>query len=108
LYLSRVLQKAEIVRSTTSPAVVETMVSEGYEVAAGVRQQLEYDASHISGLRMLRGRFMVIEQAMGTPKGREAAAHFLNRFVMRMVEGGFVQSSLEAHGIRGACVATFA
>ncbi|WP_233855133.1 ABC transporter substrate-binding protein [Paraburkholderia sp. HD33-4] len=105
LYLSRTLQKAAIVRSPTSPAVVETMVSEGYEVAAGVRQQLEYDATHLSGLRLLPERFMVIEQAMGTPKGRDAAAHLLDRFVTHMVECGFVKSSLEAHGIRGACVA---
>lgn len=105
LYLSRALQKAAIVRSPTSPAVVKTMVSEGYEVAAGVRQQLEYDATHFSGLRMLPGRFMVIEQAMGTPIGRKAAAHLLDRFVTHMVECGFVRSSLEAHGIRGACVA---
>jgi polar amino acid transport system substrate-binding protein len=31
LYLSRALQKAEIIRSPTSPAVVKTMMSEGYE-----------------------------------------------------------------------------
>jgi polar amino acid transport system substrate-binding protein len=108
LYLSRALKEAEIVRSSTSPAVVETMMSEGYEVAAGVRQQLEYDAARFPGLRMLPERFMVIEQAMGAPKGREAAADLLNRFIVHMVECGFVRSSLKAHGIRGACVAPFA
>ena len=107
LYLSRALGKAEIVRSSNSPAVVETMMSDGYEVAAGVRQQLEYDAARFPGLRTLPERFMVIEQAMGTPKGRQAAACLLNRFVVHMIQCGFVRSSLTAHGIRGACVAPF-
>ncbi|MEX3937014.1 ABC transporter substrate-binding protein [Paraburkholderia phymatum] len=105
LYLSRSLRHAEIVRSPTSPAVVEAMLAERYEVAAGVRQQLEYDASRLCGLRMLPGRFMVIEQAVGTPKGRPAAAELLDRFVEEMINCGFVKSSLDTHEIRGASVA---
>jgi polar amino acid transport system substrate-binding protein len=107
LFLTRALHNAEIVRASSSPAVVGTMMSEGYEVAAGVRQQLEHDAARMPGLRMLPERFMVIEQAMGTPKGREAAADLLNRFIVNVVECGFVKASLEAHGIQGACVASF-
>ncbi|MGU7773017.1 transporter substrate-binding domain-containing protein [Burkholderia sp. MR1-5-21] len=105
LYLTRTLQHATIVRSATSPAVVDTMLAEGGEVAAGVRQQLEYDMGRLRGLRMLPGRFMVIEQAMGTPKGRSAAALLLDRFVASMIESGVVHAALVAHDIRGATVA---
>jgi polar amino acid transport system substrate-binding protein len=105
LYLTRALQRATIVRSPTSPAVVDTMLSEHCEVAAGVRQQLEYDAKRLSGLRMLPGRFMVIEQAMGTPQGRPAAFRLLNEFVANMIESGFVSRSLARHRIMGATVA---
>lgn len=48
------------------------MVKENYEVAAGVKQQLQQDAKRYPGLRLLEGRFMTIDQAMGLPKGREA------------------------------------
>jgi polar amino acid transport system substrate-binding protein len=106
LYLTRSLQHAQILRSPTSPAVVDTFLELGAEVAAGVRQQLEADARRFGGLRLLDGRFMVIQQAMGTPKSRgEEAAAFLGSFVERMKAGGFVADALARHRIEGASVA---
>jgi polar amino acid transport system substrate-binding protein len=106
LFLTRTLQHAQIVRAPTSPAVVDTFLEQGAEVAAGVRQQLEADAARLGGLRLLDQRFMVIQQAMGTPKrrGLEAAA-FLAQFVEDMKAGGFVADALERHKIQGASVA---
>jgi len=106
LYLTRSLLNATIVRSPTSPSVVAMMVDGGYDIAAGVRQQLEADANQLSGLRLLEGRFMVIEQAMGTPKGRLHGAAFLSAFVVRMVENEFVAHAIRNHGIIGAKVAS--
>ena len=40
------------------------------DVAAGVKQQLQADAARLGGVRLLPGRFMVIEQAMGVPSAR--------------------------------------
>lgn len=106
LYLSRELKHAQIVRAASSPAVVDTFVAQGLEVAAGVKQQLQADSTRIAGLRLLPGRFMVIEQAMGTPKSRGlAAAEFLSQFVEDMKSAGFVAQALERHGIQGATVA---
>ncbi len=106
LYLSRELKHAQIVRAASSPAVVDTFVAQGLDVAAGVKQQLLADAVRIAGLRLLPGRFMVIEQAMGTPKSRGLdAAEFLSQFVEDMKATGFVAQALERHGIQGATVA---
>ncbi len=106
LLLTRELKQAAIVRSPTSPTVVDTFVAQRADVAAGVRQQLEADARRLGGLRLLPGRFMVIQQAMGTPKGRgAAAAAFLSEFVEEMKAGGFVAAALARHGIEGASVA---
>ncbi|CAN7367538.1 ABC transporter substrate-binding protein [Massilia sp. LjRoot122] len=106
LYLSRSLQHAHILRSPTSPTVVDTFLAEGAEVAAGVRQQLEADARRLGGMRVLNGRFMVIQQAMGTPRSRGTeAAYFLAAFVERMKESGFVAAALARHKIEGASVA---
>ena len=58
------------------------------------------------GLRLLPGRFMVIEQAMGMPRGRsEQAAAFLRHFVEDMKRTGFVAEAMRRHGIQGAMVA---
>lgn len=106
LYLTREIKSAEIVRAPTSPTVVKVFLEGDYEVAAGVRQQLESDASKTTGLRLLPGRFMVIQQAMGLPKsyGPEALK-VLKEYVEEMKSSGFVARSLERHGIQGASVA---
>lgn len=106
LYLTRELKAALIKRAPTSPTVVDVFVKSGHDVAAGVRQQLETDAARLGGIRLLPGRFMVIEQAMGLPKGRgDAAAAALRSFVEEMKENGFVSDALERHCIKGASVA---
>lgn len=106
LYLSRELKHATIERAPTSPAVVDTFVAQGHDVAAGVKQQLEADARRIPGLRLLPGRFMVIQQAMGTPKSRGTAAQAaLAQYVEDMKASGFVAQALAHHRIEGASVA---
>jgi polar amino acid transport system substrate-binding protein len=105
LYLSRELKKARVFRAPTSPAVTDMMVAEQLDVAAGVRQQLEADAKRIPGMRLLDGRFMVIQQAMATPKGRTAGARFLVAFVEEMKASGFVARALTRNGVEGVSIA---
>lgn len=106
LHLTRALKHATIVRAPSSPAVVQTFLEQRLEVAAGVRQQLEADAARHAGLRLLPGRFMVIQQAMGLPKSRAATAHAaLAAFVEEMKANGFVAAALARHGVSGASVA---
>jgi polar amino acid transport system substrate-binding protein len=106
LYLIRALTKATLVRASSSPAVVDKLVAEKFEVAAGVRQQLEADAKRVPGVRMLEGRFMQIDQALGVPKlpGRETGLPYLRGFVEDLKQSGFVESSLKRHRIEGAAV----
>lgn len=105
LYLKRELKSATLVRAPTSPAVVDLFVSQNLEVAAGVKQQLEMDAKRVPGLRLLDGNFMVINQAIGIPKGREAGARYVREFVEEMKSSGFVSQALARHGIEGAALA---
>jgi len=106
LYLTRELKAATIERAPSSPAVVDTFLADNADVAAGVKQQLEADARRLGGLRLLPGRFMVIQQAMGTPTSRgEAAAAALAAFVEQQKASGFVAEALKRHGIQGAAVA---
>ena len=105
LYLTREIKQATLVRAPTSPAVTDMMVADKIEVAAGVKQQLQADAKRIPGLRLLDGRFMVINQAMATPKGRPAGLDYLTKFVEEMKASGFVADALKRHGIEGAAVA---
>lgn len=106
LYLTRELKQAQILRAATSPTVVDTFVGSTAEVAAGVKQQLEGDAQRLGGLRLLPGRFMLIQQAMGLPKSRGAEAQkVLADFVEEAKRSGFVAKAMEQHNIKGATVA---
>ncbi|SEF22351.1 ABC transporter substrate-binding protein [Variovorax sp. NFACC27] len=105
LFLTRELKAATLVRASTSPAVTDMFLAQDLDVAAGVRQQLEADARRVGGVRLLPGRFMVIEQAMGVPKGRTAAQVWLSAYIEEMKRSGFVAEALRRHAIEGAAVA---
>ncbi len=81
LFLSRTIRHATIVRTVAAKDVVDVFVAQKLDVAAGVRPLLEADAQRVPGLRLLPGRFMAINQAMGTPRGREIAAAYLRTFI---------------------------
>ena len=105
LYLSRELKKAQLVRAPTSQAVVDLMLAQRLDVSAGVKQQLEADAKRVPGVRLLDGRFMVISQAMATPKGRPAGARYLAAFVEEMKASGFCADALKRSNQPDAVVA---
>ena len=105
LYLTREIKAATLVRVPTSPQVVDDFLAQDLEVAAGVKQQLEMDGRRVGGVRLLPGRFMVINQAMGVPKGRTAAQAWLSAYIEEMKASGFVAEALKRHRIEGAAVA---
>lgn len=106
LFLTREIKHAGIVRMQDAKGVMESLRAGQVEVAAGIRQVLEAEAASTPGLRLLPGRFMVIQQAMGTPssRGPEAGAA-LSAFVEEMKAGGFVAEALRRHRVQGASVA---
>jgi polar amino acid transport system substrate-binding protein len=105
LYLTRELKQAELVRTPTSALVVDTMLKENYEVSAGVKQALENDVRRVPGVRLLPGRFMVINQAMASQRNKEAGARYVRDFIEEMKASGFVAKAIERHKQPSATVA---
>ena len=105
LYLTRAIKRAQLVRAPTSPTVIDVFRDQKLEAAAGVRQQLIAFASGQPDVRVMDGRFMVIEQAIGTPKGRDNAVEFLKSFVEDAKASGFVADALARSNQRDAAVA---
>jgi polar amino acid transport system substrate-binding protein len=105
LYLTRTIKRAQLVRAPTSPTVIDVFRDQKLEAAAGVRQQLIAFASGQPDVRVVEGRFMVIEQAIGTPKGRDNALEFLKGFVEEAKASGFVADALARSNQRDAAVA---
>jgi polar amino acid transport system substrate-binding protein len=99
LFLSRTLTRAQIVRAPTALEAVDLFGKDKLEAVAGVRQALVDASAKLPGSRVLEDRFMVIAQAAGTPKGREAGAKYLSEFIEEAKASGLVAESLEKSGV---------
>ncbi len=106
LFLTRTLERAQLIRAPTSPGAIELFLKDRLEAVAGVRQPLARLAQTNPQVRVMEGRFMKIEQAMGTPRGREGGARYLREFVEEMKASGFVAKALERSGQPDATVAS--
>ncbi len=105
LFLSRNIKHAELIRAPDPNAAFELIVGAKVDVVAGVRQHLAANAGKLPGSRVLDGRFMAIQQALGIPKGREAGARYLREFIEDMKASGMVARAIEKAGVRGVSVA---
>lgn len=106
LYLTRHLQKARIVRTPGIPASFDTFVREKLEALAGLKPKLVEEQARLPGSRILEGEVTSVQQAIGAPKGREAAARYLREFAEDVKRSGFVARAIEKHNVRGVRVAS--
>ncbi|MBS2937107.1 transporter substrate-binding domain-containing protein [Nocardioides sp. J2M5] len=103
LFLTRTLAHSEVVRGAEGTTV---FLDEGLEVGAGIRQPVTDFAAAHPGTRVLEPRFMEIQQAVGVPRSRSAAAvDALRAFVEDVKASGFVAESLARSGRTDASVA---
>lgn len=106
LFLSREIREASLERTTTSQKVVAFFLANDYEVAAGIRQQLEADMARHPGLRLLPERFMVIRQALGVPAGRDPkVAGMIDVFLAQVRAERFIDRIIAENRVEGATVA---
>ncbi|MFO1315142.1 MAG: ABC transporter substrate-binding protein [Burkholderiales bacterium] len=105
LYLARTIRHAQLVRAPTGPEAIEMFLRDGLEAAAGVKSPLVAFARGRTDVRVMDGRFMAIEQAMGTPKGRVAGSRYLRGLIEALKASGFVAEGLARSGQRDAIVA---
>jgi len=92
LFLSRSLRHATVVRGDEG---VEVFRAEGLEVGAGIREPVTEFVRRHGGLRVIEGRFMEINQAVGTTRSRlpETVA-YLRDVVEELKASGFVADAL--------------
>lgn len=105
LFLSRSIEQAELIRASDPNAAFELIVAGKVDVVAGVRQHLVASAAKLPGSRVLDGRFMAIQQALGIPKGCEEGARYLREFIEDVKASGFVAKAIDKAGVRGVSVA---
>jgi polar amino acid transport system substrate-binding protein len=105
LYLSRTLQRAKLQRVPGIPASFELFTTAKLDALAGLRPVLVTFAEKLPGSRVLEGRFSSVQQGIGTPKGRDAGARYLQAFVEDVKSSGYVAGAIARNGVRGLTVA---
>jgi len=105
LWLERNIKSAELVRTDSLASATEQFVRDKLDVLAGLRPGLLADAEKLPGARILDGKFMAVQQAVGTPRKNAAGAAFLRDFVEQAKASGFVAGLIERHKVRGLSVA---
>jgi len=106
LYLSRTLKKAQLVRTKGIPASYDVFMAQKLEVLGGLKPKLVDEQARTPGSRVLDGQITGVQQAIGAPKGRPAAAKYLREFAEDVKRSGFVARAIEKHGVKGVRVAT--
>ena len=108
LWLDRNIKHAELIRSDTLDSAYEEFVNAKLSALAGLRPRLLSDLGKLPGSRILDGRFMSVQQAIGTSRKNPAGAAFLRYFVEEAKSSGLVARLIERHQVRGFSVAPLA
>jgi polar amino acid transport system substrate-binding protein len=104
MYLRRTLQHATLHRAAGLEASYQLFVDQQLDALAGLKPRLVADQARLPGSRVLDGRFTTIQQAIGVPIERTAAADWLLEFV-HDIKVAFVAQLIARHRVQGVSVA---
>ena len=105
LRLTRLLKKAELVRTDTLSAAVELVRTGGAHARAGPRQAVLAESVKLPGSRVLADGFAVISSAALVPKGHAGRLAYVSEFIEEAKASGLVKKIIEDAGLRGVQVA---
>lgn len=99
LWLDRNIRAAELVRAATMDETLALCRTQGLDALAGLRARLVTDQATWPGSRVLDGRFMTVQQAVGVARAQDAILPALTRFVEDAKACGFVAGLIRRHGV---------
>jgi polar amino acid transport system substrate-binding protein len=105
LYLTRTIKHATLVYAQGLDGAFDRFVADKLDALAGLRPRLLTDVKRLPGARILDGQFTGVQQAIGTPKSRTAAAQYLRQFVEDAKASGLVARAIADNGVQGVSVA---
>ncbi len=104
-YLLKHLKHAKLLNAPSTHAAYELFAANKLDALVGLRPRLVADSETMPGSRIVDGRFMVVEQAVASPRGRDVGAGCIRAFIEDVIASEFVARSLEQNGVRGVTVA---
>jgi polar amino acid transport system substrate-binding protein len=105
LYLSRILKRAELVRTDSIAAAIDLLRTGQGDAYAGPRSVALRESAQQPGSRVLEDRFAVIFAAALVPKGHAGRLAYVSEFIEETKASGLMKQIFERAGLRGVQVA---
>jgi polar amino acid transport system substrate-binding protein len=103
MYLRGALKHATLHHAQGREATYQMFVGEKMDALAGLKEQLLADQDKHPHTRILPDRFTAVQQAIGTPIQRTAAAAYLREFVQEL-KAGLVARLIAQYKVPGVAV----
>ena len=101
LWLAANIKKAILKRAKTIDESFSIFELNKYEVLAGLRPKLIDDLKKTEECQILPEAFTFVNQCIGSKPGNVEAENFINDFIKKSIENGFVQKLLLKHNVIG-------
>ena len=101
LWLTENIKKADLIRAKSIDQSFLIFQENQYEVLAGLRPKLIEDIEKTSDCLILDDSFTYINQCIGSKPNNLEAASFINKFIKKNIENGFVESLLKKYNVLG-------
>jgi polar amino acid transport system substrate-binding protein len=105
LWLDRNIKHATLIRADSLTGATEQFMRDRLDALAGLKPGLLADLDKLPGARILEGKFMSVQQAIGTAKKNTVGAAYLRDFVEEAKASGLVARLIDKHKVRGLSVA---
>ena len=101
LWLTQNIKNADLIRAKSIDESFLIFQENKYEVLAGLRPKLVNDIKKTNDCFILNEPFTFINQCVGSKPGNLEAENFINIFVKKNIENGFVKKLLSKYDVLG-------
>jgi len=101
LWLTENIKNADLIRAKSIDESFAIFQENKYEVLAGLRPKLVDDIKKTTDCFILNESFTYINQCIGSKPGNLEAENFINNFVKKNIENGFVKNLLSKYSVLG-------
>jgi polar amino acid transport system substrate-binding protein len=105
LYLSRILKRAELVRTDNHASAIDLLRTGRADAYAGPRPVALGFAAELPGSRVVEEGFAAISFAAMVPKGHAGHLAYVSEFIGEAKASGLIKQIIERHDLRGVQVA---
>ncbi len=99
LWLTENFHKAELVRVNTIENSHKLFREKKVDVLAGLRPKLIDELKNDRASKLISNPFTYIKQSIGIKKGNPEVLNFLNKFILKIIKDGYVESLLKKHKV---------